>query len=61
MKQHASVALTTLLLCIATGTAWLHAAPAAAPGEAYYTEEPVYQSRPNPARDSPSAALAQQA
>jgi hypothetical protein len=48
MNKPASLALTTLLLCIAPGVARLHAAPAAAAGEAYYTEEYVYVSRPNP-------------
>ena len=57
MKNPASLALTTLLLCIAPGAARLHAAPAAAPGEAYYTEEKIYQSRPDPARDTPFGCI----
>jgi Family of unknown function (DUF6288) len=52
MKHPNFSALATLLLCIAPGIAWLHAAPPAADGESYYTEAPVYQSRPNPARDT---------
>jgi hypothetical protein len=42
------ILLTTLLL----GTAWLDAAPAGADGEAFYTEDQVYKSRPDPARDT---------
>ena len=48
MNKPTSLALTTLLLCLAPGAPRLHAAPAAAPGEAYYTEERVFQSRPDP-------------
>ena len=51
MNKPASLALTALLLGIAPGTAPLHAAPAAAPGEAYYTEERIYQSRPGPTQE----------
>ena len=42
MNKPASLALTPLLLCIPPGAARLHAAPAAAPGEAYYTEEQIH-------------------
>ena len=51
MNKPVSLALTTLLLCLAPGAARLHAAPAAAPGEAYYTEAPMFQSRPDPTRE----------
>lgn len=57
MNHPASLALTTVLLCIAPGTAWLHAAPAATANEAYYTEAQVYTSRPNPARDTPFGGI----
>jgi len=57
MSHSTFLALTTLLLCIAPGAARLHAAPAAAPGEAYYTEEKIYQSRPDPARDTPFGCI----
>ena len=46
-----TLALNTVLLCIAPSAARLHAAPAAAPGEAYYTEERVFQSRPDPTHE----------
>jgi hypothetical protein len=51
MNKPASLALTTLLLCLAPGVARLHAAPAAAASEAYYTEAPMFQSRPDPTRE----------
>jgi len=51
MSKPASLALTTLLLCLAPGAERLHAAPAAAAGEAYYTEAPMFQSRPDPTRE----------
>jgi hypothetical protein len=44
MKVPASIVLTTLLVGIASD---------AAPTITYYTEEPIYQSRPDPARDTP--------
>jgi hypothetical protein len=57
MSHSTSLALTALLLVLAPGSARLHAAPAAAPGEAYYTEEQIYQSRPAPARDTPFGCI----
>lgn len=57
MKHPAFITITTLLFCIAPGAAWLHAAPAAAPGEGYYTGERIYQSRPEPARDTPFGSI----
>jgi hypothetical protein len=57
MKQHPSLALTTVLLAIVPGAGWLHAAPAATPDEAYYTEAQVYTSRPNPGRDTPFGCI----
>ena len=57
LNKPASLALTTLLRCIAPGATRLHVAPAAAPGEAYYTEEKMYQSRPEPARDTPFGCI----
>jgi hypothetical protein len=57
MKHPAFIVLTTVLLWIAPGTAWLHAAPAATAGEAYYTGEKIYQSRPEPARDTPFGCI----
>jgi hypothetical protein len=56
MKKIA-IFLTTLLFCIAPGIARLHAAPAAAAGDAYYTGEKIYQSRPDPARDTPFGCI----
>jgi len=57
MNKPASLALTTLLLCIPPGAARLHAAPAAAPGEAYYSEEQVFQSRPDPNHERYSGGI----
>ncbi|MCX6877799.1 MAG: DUF6288 domain-containing protein [Verrucomicrobia bacterium] len=57
MRHPAFIVLTAVLLWIAPGTAWLHAAPAAAAGEAYYTEAQIYRSRPEPARDTPFGCI----
>lgn len=55
MKTRASLLLTTLLLGIAPAAAPLQAAPAAA--ETYYTGEKIYQSRPDPNRDTPFGCI----
>jgi hypothetical protein len=52
MNKHQTIAITSLLSCIFLGAAWLHAAPATAPGGTYYTGEKIYESRPEPARDT---------
>jgi hypothetical protein len=57
MKHPATLAFTTLLLWIPPGAAWLHAAPVAAAGDTYYTDQPVYTSRPDPARDTPFGCI----
>lgn len=57
MKHPTPLAFITLLLCIAPGAAWLHAAPAAAAGEAYYSDEQLYTSRPDPARETPFGGI----
>ncbi len=56
MKSHASFALTTQLV----GIAPLHAAPADAVSyqlTSYYTGQKIYQSRPDPARDTPFGCI----